>query len=88
MIHFLIRGYELRHLYVVHAYVQIVCYQCCSKVHFIVIVQCHVGDWVEVLFDYSPGVCSEGGTAVVIAMCAGTITKFCNRSYMLIQFTS
>jgi hypothetical protein len=24
-------------------------------------VRCHVGDWVEVVHDYSPGVCSEGG---------------------------
>ncbi len=71
-----------------HAYVQIVCCRCCSKLHFLFIVQCHVGDWVEVSFDYSPGVCSEGGTAVVIAMCEGTITKFCYRSYMLSQFTS
>ncbi len=71
-----------------YAYVQIVCYQYCSKVQFLFIVQCHVGDWVEVLFDYSPGVCSEGGTAVVVAMCTGTITKFCYRSDMLIQFTS
>ncbi len=71
-----------------HAYVQIVCCQCCSKLHCLFIAQCHVGDWVEVSFDYSPGVCSEGGTAVVIAMCAGTITKFCNTSYMLSQFTS
>jgi hypothetical protein len=31
-----------------------------------------VGDWVEVSCDYSPGVCSEGGTGVVIAKFEGT----------------
>jgi hypothetical protein len=35
-------------------------------------VQCNVGDWVEVTCDYSPGVCSEGGTGVVIAKSSGT----------------
>jgi hypothetical protein len=35
-------------------------------------VRCNVGDWVEVLWDYSPGVCSEGGTGVVIALNEGT----------------
>ncbi len=34
--------------------------------------RCNVGDWVEVLWDYSPGVCSEGGTGVVIALNEGT----------------
>ena len=28
---------------------------------------CTVGDWVQVQCDYSPGICSEGGTGVVIA---------------------
>ncbi len=32
---------------------------------------CNVGDWVEVACDYSPGVCSEGGTSVVIAKAEG-----------------
>ncbi len=27
---------------------------------------CHVGDWVDVSCDYSPCVCSEGGTGVVV----------------------
>jgi hypothetical protein len=35
-------------------------------------VRCNVGDCVEVLWDYSPGVCSEGGTGVVIALNEGT----------------
>jgi hypothetical protein len=35
-------------------------------------VACNVGDWVEVTCDYSPGVCSEGGTGVVIAKAEGT----------------
>ncbi len=40
-------------------------------------VRCNVGDWVEVTWDYSPGVCSEGGTGVVIALNEGTfITTF------------
>ncbi len=30
-------------------------------------VACTVGDWVQVECDYSPGMCSEGGTGVVIA---------------------
>jgi hypothetical protein len=34
---------------------------------FLTIVACNVGDWVDVTCDYSPGVCSEGGTGVVIA---------------------
>jgi hypothetical protein len=37
-------------------------------------VQCNVGDWVEVTCDYSPGVCSEGGTGVVIAKSSGTVS--------------
>jgi hypothetical protein len=37
-------------------------------------VRCNVGDWVEVLWDYSPGNCSEGGTGVVIALTAGMLT--------------
>jgi hypothetical protein len=36
------------------------------------VVSCHVGDWVEVICDYSHGVCSEGGTGVVIAKNEGT----------------
>jgi hypothetical protein len=36
-----------------------------------VLVNCTVGDWVDVTSDYSPGVCSEGGTGVVIAMTEG-----------------
>ncbi len=31
------------------------------------IVACNIGDWVQVECDYSPGICSEGGTGVVIA---------------------
>jgi hypothetical protein len=31
------------------------------------LVACNVGDWVQVESDYSPGICSEGGTGVVIA---------------------
>ena len=34
-------------------------------------VACHVGDWVEVACDYSPGICSEGGTGVVVATIEG-----------------
>jgi hypothetical protein len=30
-------------------------------------VTCNVGDWVEVMSDYSPGQCSEGGTGVIVA---------------------
>jgi hypothetical protein len=37
-------------------------------------VQCNVGDWVEVTCDYSPGVCSGGGTGVVIAKSSGTVS--------------
>ena len=37
-------------------------------------VTANVGDWVEVSCDYSPGVCSEGGTGVVIAKSSGGIT--------------
>ena len=35
-------------------------------------VRCNVGDWVEVKWDYSPGICSEGGTGVVIVLNEGT----------------
>jgi hypothetical protein len=35
------------------------------------VVSCNVGDWVDVECDYSPGVCSEGGTGVVIAKIDG-----------------
>ncbi len=35
------------------------------------LVACNVGDWVQVECDYSPGICSEGGTAVVIAKLEG-----------------
>ena len=34
---------------------------------FSYIVACNIGDWVQVECDYSPGICSEGGTGVVIA---------------------
>jgi hypothetical protein len=34
---------------------------------FSLIVACNIGDWVQVECDYSPGICSEGGTGVVIA---------------------
>jgi hypothetical protein len=34
-------------------------------------VACQVGDWVEVQCDYTPGVCSEGGTGVVVAKMEG-----------------
>ncbi len=34
-------------------------------------VSVNIGDWVEVQCDYSPGVCSEGGTGVVIAKAEG-----------------
>jgi hypothetical protein len=37
-------------------------------------VACHVGDWVEVQCDYSPGTCSEGGTGVVVATVGGIPT--------------
>ena len=33
----------------------------------------NVGDWVEVQCDYSPGVCSEGGTGVVISKAEGEL---------------
>jgi hypothetical protein len=36
------------------------------------VVACHVGDWVEVQCDYTPGQCSEGGTGVVVAKIGGT----------------
>jgi hypothetical protein len=35
---------------------------------------CNVGDWVEVMYDFSPGVCSEGGTGVVIAKHEGEMS--------------
>ncbi len=38
------------------------------------LVAVNVGDWVEAQCDYSPGVCSEGGTGVVIAKMEGRIT--------------
>jgi hypothetical protein len=37
------------------------------------VVACTVGDWVQVQCDYSPGICSEGGTGVVIAKNEGII---------------
>jgi hypothetical protein len=37
----------------------------------------NVGDWVEVQCDYSPGVCSEGGTGVVIAKSEGDGIYIC-----------
>ncbi len=37
------------------------------------LVAVNIGDWVEVQCDYSPGVCSEGGTGVVIAKLEGRI---------------
>jgi hypothetical protein len=37
----------------------------------LILVACHVGDWVEVECDYSPGTCSEGGTGVVVATMGG-----------------
>ncbi len=37
-------------------------------------VSVNVGDWVEVQCDYSPGVCSEGGTGVVISKGDGRLT--------------
>jgi hypothetical protein len=40
-----------------------------------VTVTANVGDWVEVSCDYSPGVCSEGGTGVLIAKSSGRITN-------------
>jgi hypothetical protein len=49
----------------------------CSLCTFLVIifcsstVACNVGDWVQVECDYSPGICSEGGTGVVIAKLEG-----------------
>ncbi len=39
------------------------------------VVACHVGDWVEVQSDYSPGICSEGGTGVVVAVIEGKQTS-------------
>jgi hypothetical protein len=42
-----------------------------------IIVACRVGDWVDVACDYSPGVCSEGGTGVVVAKSEGNMfTKY------------
>ncbi len=43
---------------------------------FSTIAACNVGDWVEVECDYSPGVCSEGGTGVVIAKLEGWLFAF------------
>ncbi len=37
-------------------------------------VPCNVGDWEEVMCDYSPGVCSEGATGVVIAKDQGEMS--------------
>ncbi len=39
-------------------------------------VDVHVGDWVEVQCDYSPGVCSEGGTGVIIAKAEGGLPVY------------
>ncbi len=52
------------------------------------LVQCHVGDWVEVKFDYSPGICSEGGTGAVIAMSSGQLTNSYLLNDMLSSFLS
>ncbi len=43
--------------------------------HSISTVTCNVGDWVQVECDYSPGICSEGGTAVVIAKVEGEFVR-------------
>jgi hypothetical protein len=48
-----------------------------THVFFLTIVACNVGDWADVTCDYSPGVCSEGGTGVVIAKHEGP-TSFLN----------
>jgi hypothetical protein len=40
---------------------------------FCFVVAVNVGDWVEVQCDYSPGICSEGGTGVVIAKMEGSV---------------
>ncbi len=49
------------------------------------IVQCNVGDWVEVKWDYSPGICSEGSTGVVIALTEGMSLQTCfnNQRFMM-----
>jgi hypothetical protein len=52
-----------------------------------VTVSANVGDWVEVSCDYSPGVCSEGGTGVVIAKSAGRITNIYIASVILNRLT-
>jgi hypothetical protein len=53
----------------------------CSSCTFIDIicmssrVACNIVDWVQVECDYSPGICSEGGTAVVdILLISGLVT--------------
>ena len=53
----------------------------CSMVHPLPKVETHfekmlsvsVGEWVEVAFDYSPGMCSAGGIAVVKAVEDGNL---------------
>jgi hypothetical protein len=32
-----------------------------------------ISDWVEVVCDYSPGMCSEGGTGVVVVKNEGNV---------------
>ena len=40
------------------------------------LVACNIGDWVQVECDYSPGICSEGGTGVVIAKNEGKLVQY------------
>ncbi len=47
--------------------------RCVNKLRTFLIVACRVGDWVDVDCDYSPGVCSEGGTGVVVAISEGNM---------------
>ncbi len=49
--------------------------RCVNNLFTFLIVACRVGDWVDVACDYLPGVCSEGGTGVVVAISEGNVIK-------------
>ncbi len=51
--------------------------KCLFDAHFFTFtVACNIGDWVQVECDYSPGICSEGGTGVVIAKNEGKLVEY------------
>ncbi len=59
------------------------CHNCTYWLHWLDVVSYmsvsgNVGDWIEVTCDYSSGMCSEGGTDVVIAKCVGAFLNVFN----------